>query len=360
MAKLYIPGPTEVTKDILSVLSTPQIGHRTDDFRKLFSSLKPGLKEIFGTKNDVLISTSTGSGFWEAAIRNCVRRNVLHAVNGAFSNKWSTVSRRCGRNVDTIKFLPGSPVNPDKLRMALKRKKYDAFCMVHCETSTGVVSNLDDISSVMRDFPEVLFFVDAVSSVAGMPIDADKHRIDVCLASSQKAFALPAGISFASISSGVYKRAEKIKFRGYYFDFLELKKMYDKDMTPYTPSIPHLYALQEQLKRIKIEGLSGRYKRHRRMAEYTRNWAVSQGFSLFAKQGFRSDTVSCICNTKDVDFVKIKKDMAKKGYMIDSGYSKLNMKLIEHGKLPTFRIAHMGDLALDDIKTLTKELEKYW
>lgn len=358
--KLFIPGPTEVRKIILDELCHPQIGHRTNEFRELFASLKQPLKKIFYTQNDVLISTSAGSGLWEGSIRSCVNEKVLHAVNGAFSKKWADISESCGRYVERIKFDNGKAVKPKEIEVALASGNFEAFCMVHNETSTGVASNLEEISEVMRKYPDVLWFVDAVSSLAGIKIEVDKLGIDICLTSSQKALALPPGIAFASVSSRAYKKAETVSGRGYYFDILELKKSYDKDETPYTPSIPHLYALKKQLERIEEEGLENRFKRHRQMAEYTRNWAKKNGFTMFSEEGYHSNTVSCIVNTKKLDFKAIKKEMAKKGYSIDSGYTKMNEKLEAEGKLTTFRVAHMGDLTLDEIKEMLAELENYF
>ena len=358
--KLFIPGPVEVRQEVLDALSHPQIGHRTQEFKDLFGSLKPGLKKLFFTENDVLISTSSGSGFWEAAIRCCIKHDVLHAVNGAFSKKWASISESCGRNVTRIEYGFGKGVKPEDVERELSKGKFEAFCVVHNETSTGVASNLEEIAEVMRKFPDTLFIVDAVSSVADMKIEVDKLGIDFCLASSQKALALPPGIAVASVSDRSYKKAETVEGRGYYFDILELKKMYDKDQTPYTASIPHLYALQRQLERFEVEGLENRFKRHTGMAEYVRGWAEEQGFQMFPEEGFRSDTISCIVNTKDVEFTDIKADMATKGYSIDSGYGAMNKKLKEDGKHPTFRIAHMGDLTLEEIKELTKKLEEYF
>lgn len=358
--KLFIPGPTEVRKEILEELSHPQIGHRTGEFKELFAGLKPGLKKLFFTENDVLVSTSSGSGFWEASIRCCVNKKVLHAVNGSFSKKWAKLSENCGREVKKIEYDWGKAVKASDVDKELGSGDYEAFCMVHNETSTGVASNLEGISEVMKRYPDVLWFVDAVSSLAGIKIEVDKLGIDICLASSQKALALPAGIAVASISNRAYKKAETVSGRGYYFDILELKKMYDKDQTPYTPSIPHLYALKKQLERIEEEGLENRFNRHKEMADYVRNWAKEKGFEMFSESGYESDTVSCIANTRKLDFDAIKKDMATKGYSIDSGYRKLNEKLESEGKPTTFRIAHMGDLTLEEIKELCKELEGYF
>jgi len=358
--KLFIPGPTEVRKEVLDELGNPQVGHRTNEFKELFASLKPGLKRLFFTENDVLVSTSSGSGLWEAAIRSCVDKKVLHACNGSFSKKWSKLSERCGREVNRIEYDWGKAVKASDVDDALSSGGYEAFCMVHNETSTGVMSNLDSISEVMKKYPDVLWFVDAVSSIAGVKIDVDRLGIDICLASAQKALALPAGIAVASVSSRAYEKASGVSGRGYYFDILELKEAYDKDQTPYTPSIPHLFALKKQLDRIDSEGLDNRFNRHKEMADYVRNWAKGHGLEMFSESGYESDTISCMVNTKGLDFKSIKKDMATKGYSMDSGYRKLNEKLDAEGKSNTFRIAHMGDLTLDELKGFTKELEGYF
>ncbi len=358
--KLFIPGPTEVREEILVELSRPQIGHRTQEFRDLFSSLKPGLKKVFYTGNDVLVSTSSGSGFWESSIRCCVNKKVLHAVNGAFSKKWADVSERCGREVKKIEYESGKAVKAEDIDKELSKGDYEAFCVVHNETSTGVASELSAISNVMSKYPDVLWFVDAVSSLGGIKIEVDRLGIDICLTSSQKALALPPGIAVASISPDAYKKAENVSGRGYYFDILELKKAYDKDETPYTPSIPHLYALKKKLDEIDREGLESRFKRHKAMASYTREWARNNGFKMFSEEGYHSNTVSCIINTKKLDFKAIKREMTKKGYSIDSGYGKMNEKLEAAGKLNTFRVAHMGDLTLDEIKEMLAELEEYF
>lgn len=358
--KLFIPGPVEVRKEILEELSHPQIGHRTQEFRDLFAGLKPALKKLFYTNNDVLISTSSGSGFWEASIRSCVNKKVLHAVNGAFSKKWADVSESCGREVTRVKYESGKAVKPEDIDKELSKGNYEAFCMVHNETSTGVASHLEPIAEVMKKYPHVLWFVDTVSSLAGIKIEVDKLGIDICLASSQKALALPPGIAVASISSDAYKKAESVSGRGYYFDILELKKAYDKDETPYTPSTPHLYALKKQLERIDKGGLDNRFRRHKAMAHYTREWAIDNGFKMFSEEGYHSDTVSCIVNTKKLDFKAIKKEMAKKGYGIDSGYGKMNEKLEAEGKPNTFRVAHMGDLTIDEVKEMLADLETFF
>jgi predicted phosphoserine aminotransferase len=356
---LFIPGPTEVRREVLGELALPQIGHRTREFRALFSSLRPGLKRLFHTRNDVLISTSSGSGFWEAAIRSCVAANVLHAVNGAFSEKWAAVSAACGRTVARLEIPWGRGIRPEAVDRALRESRFEAFCMVHNETSTGVASGLEGIAAVMKAHPDVLWIVDAVSSLGGIRIEVDRLGIDVCLASSQKALALPPGIALASVSPRAYRRAAEVPGRGYYFDLLELKKAHDRDETPYTPSLPHLFALRRQLERIEGEGLDARFRRHSELARLTRGWAERQGFPTFSEAGFHSDTVSCLLNARKADLQTVRKRMGEDGYVTDPGYGSLNERLAAAGGPDTFRIAHMGDLTVPELRGMLDRFETH-
>jgi len=357
--KLFIPGSTEVRNDILKQMSKPIIDHRTEEFNQLFAGLKPKLQQLFYTKNDVLISTSSGSGFMEAAIRNCVSKKVLNCVCGAFSEKWNKIARCCGKPNEKIAVEWGKAINSQIIDDALKTGQFDAVCLTHCETSTGVLNSIGEIAEIMKKYPDVLFLVDAVSSLGGVKIEVDKLGIDICLTCSHEALALPPGLALASVSQKAYKKAATIQQRGYYFDLLELKKTYDKNQTPYTPSISHLYALDKQLNYIlNEEGLENRFFRHRKIANFIRNWVKKRGLKMFCEDEYCSDTVSCIINTKQMDLQKIKLDLGAK-YLFDTGYRKLNEKLEAEGKPLTFRIAHMGDMKISDVKALLNELDEY-
>ncbi|MCK5477024.1 MAG: alanine--glyoxylate aminotransferase family protein [Candidatus Aenigmarchaeota archaeon] len=356
--KLFIPGPTEVRKEILEEMSHHMIGHRTEEFSSLFGQIKPKLQRLFYTQNDVLVSTSSGSGFMEAAIRNCVSKKVINCVCGAFSQKWYKIALSCGKQASKIEVEYGKAIKPQMVDEALKTGEYDAVCVTHCETSTGLFNPIEEISEIVKKYPDVLFLVDAVSSMGGTKIEVDKLGIDICLASVQKAMALPSGLSVASVSQKAYERAKTIDSRGYYFDLLELQKTYEKNQTPYTPSISHLYALRKQLDYIvDEEGLENRFKRHRQMADFVRNWAVENEMKMFSELGYESDTVSCISNTKGFDLKSIKQELLNKGYLADTGYRTLNEKLTQEGKPTTFRIAHMGDMQMTDIQDYLNEIE---
>ena len=169
-----------------------------------------------------------------------------------------------------------------------------------------------------------------------MDIQMDSLGIDVMLAGSQKALALPPGFSLFSVSEKGLARAGKQKDRGYYFDFLEFKRQQAEWMTPSTPSIGHIYALQSKLTEIFEEGLEARYARHTRTNELVHNWVNRAGFGFFAEQGYRSKTLTCVANTRGIDVPGMVKKLREKHHLvIDPGYGKLRGK--------TFRLSNMGD-----------------
>ncbi|MFH1448690.1 MAG: alanine--glyoxylate aminotransferase family protein [Candidatus Micrarchaeota archaeon] len=354
---LYIPGPVEVKEDVLKACAKPMIGHRTQAMKDLYASIKVKLKTLLYTENAVLVSTSSGSGFMESAMRNLVKKKVLNCVNGAFSKKWYDIAVSCGKDAEKLEVDYGKAIKPEMVDEKLKTGEFDAICITHNETSTGVMNNLEELSGVVRKYPDVLFLVDAVSSMSGVKIEVDKLGIDMCLASSQKAFALPPGLAVAAVSEKAFKKAETVDGRGYYFDLIGLKKSYDKDQTPYTPVISLMYGLDYQLDKMMAEGIDARFERHKKLAEKTREWAKEMGYEIFPEPGYESVTMTCIVDTKGMDLKKMQGMMREKGYSVDKGYRKLNEKLEKEGRKLTFRIAHMGDTTEQDLDELLNAFE---
>jgi len=349
--KLFIPGPTEVRKSNLEAMATPMIGHRFPEFADLFKETVEKLQKLLYTNNIIFISTSSSTGLMEAAMRNCVSKKVLSCINGAFSKRWADIAEANGKVVDRIEIEWGKSVKPEMIDEKLRTGEYDAISMALNETSTGVLSNIEEIADVMRKYPDVMFLVDAVSCMSGTKIDIDKLGIDVCLAGVQKAFALPPGLAVASISDKAMEKARSIENRGYYFDFLIMKKYYDKWQTPATPSISHIYALNHQMSDIIEEGIENRFDRHSKMAEYVREWVKDRGFNMFSEEGYHSPTVSCINNTKGFKVKDLNDFLATKGAVISNGYGTLKEK--------TFRIAHMGDTQMADIEELLSWIDEF-
>lgn len=352
--RLVIPGPVEVRREILEAQTRWMIGHRSSDFVDLFARLHEKLKDAFQTQSRVYLNGSSGTGFWEGASRNCIRddRRALHLVGGAFSERWAEISRANGKQVDVIEVAWGQAHTPEMVADALQKQAYDAVCVVHNETSTGVTNPIRAIGEVVRQYEDTLYLVDTVSGFLGLELRTDAWGIDVALTSSQKAFALPPGIAFAAVSDRVLERAKQIPYRGYYFDFLSLEEALVKNNTPSTPPISLMYAADVQLDDVLAEGLEQRWARHTQMAELTRAWAQERGFGVFAQAGYQSNTVTTVDNrSKGIDVNAMAKFMGGRGYSMDKGYGKIKDK--------TFRIAHMGDMQISELQDILAGLDAF-
>ena len=334
--KLFTPGPVEVSAKTLAAFARPTIGHRGEDFKNLYRDIHSNLQVLFGTKQPVFLSTSSSWGVMEGAIRNLVGKGVLCCMCGAFSDKWLDVARRCGKNAEPLQVDWGKHIDHKDVDLALASGKFDTITLVHNETSTGVMNPLPEICCTLAKYPDVVSIVDTVSSFSAMKIEMDALGIDVMLTGAQKALALPPGFSLFSVSEKAFAHAEKREDRGYYFDFLEFKKQQAEWMTPSTPSIGHVFALQSKLEEIFEERVDARYARHVRTNALVHDWVRRIGFEFFAEDGFRSKTLTCVKNNKNIDVVDLARCLREKHHLIiDSGYGKLRGK--------TFRLSNMGD-----------------
>ncbi len=340
--KLFIPGPTHVDQEVLDAMAQYPVGHRTDDYRELQSKVVSGIKECLYTNQSVLVSTSSATGLMEAGVRNLSNRRVANFVCGAFSKKQAAITKICGLDQDVFEVEWGQAITADYVDSVLSKGDYDLVTLVFNETSTGVMNPLQEIGEVVKRYPDVLLMVDAVSGMMGAPIKVDEWGIDMALASVQKAWALPPGFALTSLSDRALERSRLIpeSQKGFYFDFVRMHKAGEKSETMVTPSIPHLYGLSKQLDRIKVEGLENRFARHREMAERVRQWGKGR-FGIFAQAGYESDTLTCFANESGIDLIALASEMRSRNYLISGGYGDLKGK--------TFRLAHMGDLHMDDM-----------
>jgi aspartate aminotransferase-like enzyme len=348
--KLYIPGPITVSEKTLHAMAQPMIGHRSSDFTTLYQSMQPQLQALFYTKDPVYLSTSSAWGMMEAAIRNVVKKKVLNCMNGAFSDKWFDVSKRCGKQAGALKAEWGQPVDPEALRRELATGDYDAVTIIHNETSCGCMTDIKAVMAVVREFPEVISIIDTVSSFSALAIKKDELGIDIMITGSQKALAMPPGLSLCSVSKRALDRAATMTDRGYYLDYVEFQKNHELGMTPSTPVIPLFYALRSKLDDIFQEGVEKRYARHSRLNRKMRDWAFAKGFTLFPKEGYGSVTLNCFANTINVDLPALNKVLkSKHKLIIDGGYGKLKGK--------TLRISNMGDETDETIGVLISALD---
>ncbi len=353
--KLHIPGPVEVSAKTFQALCSPMIGHRGQGFKDLVAKIQPQLQTLLATKQLAYLSTSSAWGVMEGAIRNLVTKRVLNCMCGAFSDKWLDVSKRCGKEAEALQVEWGSPIRAEQIDAKLATGQFDALTLIHNETSTGTMSPLAEIAALKKKYPDVMFIVDAVSSMTALPLNFDELGIDVLLAGTQKAFAMPPGLSVFVCSPAALAKAATIKDRGYYFDFVEFQKNAVDNMTPSTPSISHVFALSSKLDDFFAEGLEARYARHRQTNQLTRDWAAKHGFTLFPEKGFESITLTCISNGarpggRTVDVAKLQKLVKEQGFLIDGGYGKI--------KGTTFRISNMGDETAASMQPLFAALDK--
>lgn len=349
--RLFIPGPVEVREDVLDRMSKPMIGHRTKAASDLQGSISEKFQKLMYTKNEILLSTSSGSGLMEGAVRSCTAKKAAIFSIGAFGDRWYKMAQANNIPSKIFKSELGQPTLPEEIDKVLLSGEYDLICVTHNETSTGVTNPVYEIAKVMEKYPEVIWCLDAVSSLGGMKIEVDMLGVDICIASTQKCLGLPPGMAIASVSEKAIKNAHKVPYRGLYFDYVELYKFVKekKYQYPSTPSLSHMFAMDYQLGRIIENGLDNRFERHSKMAEMIRSWA-KLNFDLFSNEKYLSDTVTCIKNTKEISISSLNAKLGDKGYLISNGYGPLKEK--------TFRIAHMADMKPKDIRGLLGAIDE--
>ncbi|MFH0815556.1 MAG: alanine--glyoxylate aminotransferase family protein [Methanobacteriota archaeon] len=352
--RLLIPGPTEVSAEVLQQQTRWMIGHRGSDYTALYTGILDKIKKYFDTKQHATVTTASGTLWMDITGRSIVKKKALAGVCGAFSERMYKTVLDSGKEATPLSVELGKAIKPEMVMDALKKDDYDTLIIVHNETATGVRNPIEDIGkAVKKEYPDIIFVVDSVSSAGGDLLVPEKLNTDVLFTSTQKCFALPPGLSIGIYSEAAVARARTVKSRGHYTDLIAIHDYFvKKQQNPTTPNISLLYALDYQLDRMLLETAHKRYERHLAMAEYTRKWAVEAGFEMFPEPGYESITVSTIKNTKGRNIGDLNKALGKKGYQIANGYGDLKDK--------TFRIGHMGEWNLDEIKSLLWHIDEIW
>jgi aspartate aminotransferase-like enzyme len=347
--KLFIPGPTHVREEVLEAQAAPMIGHRAPEYSALQLEVTPKLQKLLYTEQRVYLYASSSSGVMEGSVRQASTKRVLNTVCGAFSKRWHQMTAANGIPCDAVSVEMGQAVTPELVDDALSQGDYDAITIVMNETSTGILNPVKDIAALIRDkYPEVLILVDAVSGMAGTKIEFEKWDLDVCLAGVQKCFALPPGLAVCAVSDRARERSLQVPNRGYYFAYEHMDKRYEKGMTPATPAISLIQALNKQMDDMFAEGLDNRWERHKEMATYVQEWA-RKNFALYSDEAYLSPTVTNVENTRGISVAGLNNDLRERGAIISNGYGDLKEKC--------FRIAHMGDLTIDDVTWLLEQID---
>lgn len=343
--KLFIPGPIDVSEDVLAQMANQVISHRGSEASTLQEAITEKLQDLFYTKNNILLSTSSGSGLMEGSIRSCTLKRAAVLSCGSFGNRWHKMGVLNGVPADLFKVELGKAIEPEMVDKVLSTNKYDTVMVTHNETSTGIANPIKEIGEVIKKYDDVVYCVDAVSSAGGIKIEVDESNIDICLTSLQKALGLPPGMSLCTFSEKAKKRAEKVPNRGYYFDLLAIYEYINNKnyQYPSTPSLSHMFALNFQLEKILKEGLDNRFRRHEEMANLVRKWA-QEHFQIFTDVNYLSNTLTVIENTQGISVSNLNEKLQERGFLIANGYGDLKEK--------TFRISHMGDYTVQDVNEL--------
>ena len=331
---LFLTGPTYVRPEILAAMAQPMIGHRGPEFAELYRRVTERLVAYAGTRAMPILATGSATSLLEAGVRSLVRTRSLHAVCGGFGQRWEEIARLNGKETVVVEAPLGNVVRAEALRRALEDPRIDAVCVTHSETSTGALHDLPSTAEVLRDRPDVLFLVDAVSSFAATPMDIDGLGIDLLVTGSQKALALPPGMAIGFASRRAIERSAEAEGAGYYLSLARYADFHAIANTPTTPNIPLVYALDRQLDDLVRETPERRFARHRAMAEATEAFCAEQGLEILPEPGYRSPALSVVL-TPGIDAERVRAAARARGWILGSGHGPLKGRC--------FRVGHMGD-----------------
>ena len=352
-SQLRVPGPTPLPERIVRSMSRPMIDHRGPEFAAILGEITSGAKRVFKTSNDLLLITSSGTGGLESAVANLVSPGdeVVVALCGNFGERFAALASAYGADVVRLEFEWGQPVDPDDLKRVLEQHpKARVVLLTHNETSTGLTNPLSELARVARDADRIVV-VDGVSSISSIAIETDAWGIDVAVSGSQKGWMAPPGIALVTVSERAWAQQSKARSPRFYFDWKETKSWADKGMTPFTPAIGVAFALQEGIRMLEEEGLDNVYERHGRLARATQSGLVALGFQLFAKDGFRSHTVTSATPPPGVDVSALRKLLdTKHGVVIAGGQGKMTGKMV--------RVGHLGAVAEGDVVQVVWAIEQ--
>ncbi len=333
--RLFTPGPTPVPYYAREAMAKPSVYHRTEEFKKLLISVKNRLSMLAASENQTVVLASSGTGAMEAAVTNffSISDTVLVVRGGKFAERWGEICEAFHLTPVYYDIDYGKSADPQRIGEIMKDKLPKAVFIQATETSTGALNPIDKIGEVINDIdPSCLYVVDAISTMAAVPVKTDAWHIDLLVWGSQKALMIPPGLSFLTVSSKAIDCARKSNISCYYFSVIKEMEKQKTGSTLYTPATAQVAALDLTLEKIFDEGKDVLFDRHKKMAEAMRAALATMGFSIFPEHP--SDALSVI--TKNgVDFEQIRSNLANRfGILMAGGQGILKGKII--------RIAHMG------------------
>ena len=344
-----IPGPTPVPEKVLQALSKHPIGHRSKEFQKLVESTTKNLQWLHQTQNDVLTITGSGTAAMEAGIINTLNKGdkVICGENGKFGERWVKVAEEFGLEVIKISSEWGTPLNPEEFRKILeedKHKNIKAVILTHSETSTGIINDLETISSYIRKHNKALSIIDCVTSIGACNVPVDEWQLDIVASGSQKGYMIPPGLSFISMSQKAWDAAEKSDLPKFYLNLKSYRKSLLSNSNPYTPAVNLVFALDEALKMMREEGLNNIFLRHNRHKLAMSHAVKALNLKLFADEKYLSPSITAV-QTEGMDAEEFRKIIKNRFDILLAGGQ-------DHLKGKIFRVGHLGYVNDRDIITV--------
>src|SRR6187397_185858 len=349
--KLLTPGPTSVPPEVLRALAEPVLHHRSPDFAAVFDLAQERLREVFRTENEVLVFTSSGTGAFESAVVNLLSpaERVLAVSQGEFGERWQALGRAFGCDVVPLTYSWGEAPAPGDLRDALAKSRATTVFLVHSETSTGVVCDLEPLLAVCRE-AGALSVVDAVSSLGAVPLETDAWGADAVVTGSQKALMTPPGLAFVAVSDRAWERAESATLPRFYWDWARQRRAQAKGSTPSTPATSLVVALVEALGIVLRDGLETAFARHRALGRACRAGIKAIGLELYSPDDDSAAVLTGALTPEGIDAVELRLALRDRhGITIAGGHGDLVSRL--------FRIGHIGYVDVFDITTVLGAIE---
>lgn len=353
MKKLLLtPGPVAVPSEIMVEMAMPLIHHRTTEFEAIFERARQGLRRIFGTSEEVFVLAASGTGAMEGAVVNTLSAgDRVAAVNGGkFGERWGKIARAYGLEVEEIKVEWGKAVSTKTVKSVLDGDSSVRAVLVQAsETSTGIRHPVEEIAALTKERDDVLLIVDGITAVGVFPLPFDELGIDVLVGGSQKAFMLPPGLSFATMSKKAWEFSKSSSLPKFYLNFADYLKSAQKNTTPWTPAVTLIVGLGKVIDGFLEEGLENVYRRRRVMASAARQALEAVNLELFTK-----DEASCALTVgvapEEIGAAKIISGLRERFGMTVAGGQ-------DHAKGKIFRVSHIGDVDGNDMVAFVSALE---
>jgi serine---pyruvate transaminase len=331
---LLTPGPVPVPPAVLAVQAEPQQHHRSKAFVETYGEVLRKLKLVFRTGNDVLLFTASGTGAFESVFANTVEAGdrVLCVTAGAFGNRWIAMARAFGADVVALECEWGRPPDPARVAEAMADDSLTLAVVVHSETSTATVSDIQRIGELSRG-RSCLLAIDAVSSLGATPIETDAWGLDVVVSGTQKGMSTPPGLSFASVSAAAWERSRATKTPRFYFDWARTLDAQTGGGSPFTPATATVNALDVALDLVLAEGLEAIWERTQAMAGRFRKRVLDSGLSLYSPDDPSCSLVTAVAVPAGCDADELRRAVLAAGYIIEGGRGQTAGKVLRFGHL---------------------------